>query len=133
MNYAIIKDGIVSNIAVSEAPLADNWIPAPAGISKGWLYDGQDFSAPPPPPPVVPQEVTRRQAKQALLLAGLLDNVQPAIDAIEDATQRGLVQIEWDDSQVFQRDRPALIGLGTALGLDSDGLDQLFIQAGALE
>lgn len=82
--------------------------------------------------PKVPASVTRRQAKQALAMAGLLANVQPAIDAIPDATQRQFVQIEWDDSQVFERNRPALIGLGMALGLDSDDLDALFIAAGSL-
>lgn len=80
----------------------------------------------------VPQEVTRRQAKQALALAGLLANVQPAIDAIKNPTQRALMQIEWDDSQVFQRNRPALLGLAAALGLNSTQLDSLFIQAATL-
>lgn len=84
------------------------------------------------PPPAVPAEVTRRQAKQALLLNGLLANVQPAIDAIPDPTQRAMIQIEWDDSQVFERSRPALIALGTALGLDAAELDALFIQAATL-
>lgn len=85
-----------------------------------------------PPGPIVPDRVTRRQALQALLLAGVLDNVQPAIDAIPDPIQRRMAQIEWDESQVFERRRPLLVTLGAALGLDSAGLDQLFIQAGAL-
>ncbi|WP_133066262.1 hypothetical protein [Acidovorax kalamii] len=85
-----------------------------------------------PPGPTVPDRVTRRQALQALLLAGVLDNVQPAIDAIPDPIQRRMAQIEWDESQVFERRRPLLVTLGAALGLDSAGLDQLFIQAGAL-
>ena len=80
----------------------------------------------------VPVSVTRRQAKQALLLNGLLANVQPAIDAIPDATQRAMIQIEWDDSQVFERDRPALITLGSALGLSDIQLDTLFIGAAQL-
>lgn len=83
-------------------------------------------------PPPVPQSVTRRQARQALLLHGLLENVDPLIAAIPDATQRGLAQIEWGDSQDFERNRPLLILIGTALGLDSAGLDALFIQAAAL-
>ncbi len=78
---------------------------------------------------LVPASVTRRQAKQALLLNGFLVNVQPAIDAIPDAAQRAMIQIEWDDSQVFERDRPALIALGSALGLTSVQLDDLFIEA----
>lgn len=80
----------------------------------------------------VPVKVTRRQARQALLIAGLLGNVQPAIDAIADPVQRGLAQIEWDDSQDFERHRPLLIQLGYAIGLDDVGIDNLFIQAGGL-
>lgn len=81
---------------------------------------------------LLPQSVTRRQARQALLLAGLLDNVQPALDAIPDATQRRLMQIEWDDSQEFHRNRPALLALAGALGLNSSQIDQLFITAAGL-
>jgi hypothetical protein len=82
--------------------------------------------------PPVPRSVTRRQARQALLLAGLLDQVQPAIDAIPDATARGMAQIEWADSQEYHRDRPLLISLATALNLDADALDNLFRAAAAL-
>lgn len=90
------------------------------------------YVPPEPEPPYVPASVTRRQAKQALLLNGLLGNVQPAIDAITDATQRAMIQIEWDDSQVFERNRPALIALGAALGLTNAQLDALFIEAAQL-
>lgn len=83
-------------------------------------------------PPRVPSRVTRRQARQALALAGLFGQVQPAINAIPDPRQRQLAQIEWDDSQDFERDRPLLIELGHAIGLDDAGIDELFIQAGAL-
>ena len=76
--------------------------------------------------------VTRRQARQALVLNGKFDLVQPAIDAIPDATQRKLMQIEWDDSQVFERDRPSLIALGTAIGLTSAQIDNLFATAATL-
>lgn len=80
----------------------------------------------------VPQSVTRRQARQALLLAGLLDNVQPAIDSIADPVQRSMAQIEWDDSQQFERKRPLLVSLADALGLGEKALDNLFIQAAQL-
>ena len=43
-----------------------------------------------------------------------------------------LAQIEWDDSQVFERNRPILIMLATALGLSSEQLDDLFITAAGL-
>lgn len=81
---------------------------------------------------IVPAKVTRRQARQALLLAGLLDKVQPAISGIADPVQRGMAQIEWDDSLEFERARPILVQVGEAIGLDSAGLDQLFITAARL-
>ena len=80
----------------------------------------------------VPRSVTRRQARQALLLRGKLALVQPAIDAIPDATQRGLMQIEWDDSLSFDRDRPSLIAIGAAIGYDALGLDDVFTFAATL-
>ena len=80
----------------------------------------------------VPRSVTRRQARQALLLRGKLALVQPAIDAIPDATQRGLMQIEWDDSLSFDRDRPSLIAIGAAIGYDALGLDDVFVFAATL-
>lgn len=86
----------------------------------------------PPPAPAIPQSVTRRQAKQALSISGFLDQVQPAIDAIADPLQRSLMQIEWDDSQEFLRDRPQLIQLATALGLTDEQIDELFILAATL-
>jgi hypothetical protein len=121
---------VVNTVLVHE--LGPNMIDASIGGSIGDTWDGETFTPPPPPPPAIPQSVTRRQAKQALLLAGILGNVQPAIDAIPDATQRALVQIEWDDSQTFERDRPALLSLAGALGLDDAALDALFVTAAGL-
>lgn len=82
--------------------------------------------------PIVPHVVTRRQARQALLIRGLLDLVEPAIDAIENPLQRDLAQIEWEDATEFERSRPIVIQIGLALGLDEDGLDELFIFASTL-
>jgi mevalonate kinase len=80
----------------------------------------------------VPQTVTRRQAKQALLINGKLSLVQPAIDAIADPSQKAMIQIEWDDSQEFERNRPSVIAIGTAIGLSSSQLDELFVLAATL-
>lgn len=84
------------------------------------------------PPKAVPTSVTRRQARQALLLAGKLQLVEPAIAAIPDEMQRTMVQIEWDDSLHFERNRPTLMALASALGMSSSDLDNLFITAAGL-
>lgn len=125
---ALLADGTLLPLAALGAfEIVDG---APPSIDSTW--DGQAWIAPPAPPPTVPQSVTRRQARSALLLAGKLSLVQPAIDAITDATQRGLMQIEFDDSQSFDRQRPALLAMAAALGMSSADLDQLFILAATL-
>ena len=62
--YAIIENGIVTNVAIAEVSLADNWfITTTAG--PGWLYQDGEFL---PPPPIVPskeeQEIKRKTAYQ---------------------------------------------------------------------
>jgi hypothetical protein len=97
-----------------------------------WMAEGNEPEPYEAPAPTIPYSVTRRQAKQALILDGLIDMVQPAIDSIPDPVQRALMQVEWDDSQEFLRDRPQLIMLAAALGLDSAGLDAIFVKASLL-
>ncbi|WP_371767480.1 hypothetical protein [Massilia sp.] len=87
--------------------------------------------------PEVPATVTRRQARQALLLGGLLDDVPVAIAALDDGTPEGtqkmrMAQIEWEDSLEFERARPLVIEIAGAIGLDAEALDQLFITAAGL-
>jgi len=131
--YALIQAGKVINIIEADADTAAalGAVAAPT-TSIGDLWDGSAFTPAALVVPV-PAVVTRRQAKQALLLTGKLALVQPAIDAIADATQRQLIQIEWDDSQTFERSRPTLIALATGLGMSSADLDALFVLATNLE
>ena len=85
-------------------------------------------------PPVVvpiPQEITMRQARLALLDAGLLANVQTAINSLPEPSKTKAM-IEWDYSNALQRDNPFVTTLGTALGLSSDDIDNLFITASGL-
>lgn len=82
----------------------------------------------PEPAPVVPHSVTMRQARLALLQAGLLATVDVVIDALP-SPQKEAARIEWDYSSEVWRDKPFVIQLGVALGLDDAALDALFIAA----
>lgn len=77
------------------------------------------------PEPV--QVVTIRQAKLALLAAGLLDDVDAAVAQADRATQ-----IEWEYATEIRRDWPTLVTLQSALGLTDAQVDGLFVQAAAL-
>ena len=82
--------------------------------------------------PSIPKSVTSRQGQQALLLAGLLDDAEAAINAIVDDTERAVTLLYWNKAQTFERDNPLIVAIGSALGLNSDAIDQLFITAAAL-
>lgn len=116
---------------VTHAEVAEQDLPADRTQRGLWNLSGGAVVIDPSLAPV-PQQVTRRQAKEALRRAGKLAQVQPAIDGIADAAQREAMQIEWDDSQTFQRNRPSLIAIGAAIGLDSAAIDALFVEAAAL-
>jgi hypothetical protein len=80
---------------------------------------------------LVPTVVTMRQARLALLSQGLLSNVDIAIAALPEP-DKSAAQIEWEYSQTVERNRPFVMTLGAALGLDDAALDALFILAETL-
>lgn len=87
---------------------------------------------PPVPGPVIPVEVTMRQARLALLQAGLLDQVETALAAMPGSEGQA-ARIEWDYSSVMRRDRPFVSAIGGLLGLDDAAIDQLFITAAGID
>lgn len=93
------------------------------------LEDGVWISAPVIIP--IPQEITMRQARLALLDIDLLANVQTAINTLPEP-DKTKAQIEWEYSNALQRSNPFVTTLGTALGLSSDDIDNLFITASRL-
>lgn len=84
------------------------------------IVPDEDLSA---PVPAVPVSVTPRQARLALLAAGLLEQVEAAV---EQSPQE--VQIDWKYAQEIRRDNISLNTAAVALGF-ADRLDELFIAA----
>jgi len=82
--------------------------------------------------PHVPQQITAGQGREALYNVGLFANVQPAIDAVEDADTKWRVQNAWDSRPTWERQSPFVAMMAGILGLDEAALDQLFISAAQL-
>lgn len=80
----------------------------------------------------VPANVTMRQARLALLGAGLLDDVDAAIAANPDPVQRKAAQIEWEYANTVERGSTFVQQLGAGLGLTEQQLDELFTTAATL-
>ena len=66
MRYAIVENDIVINVAISEHPLADNWIESD-GAQIGDIYADGEFL--PPPPNYDAQWAVVREQRNAKLAA----------------------------------------------------------------
>ena len=82
-------------------------------------------------PTAVPKVVTMRQARLALLGAGLLATINSAITALPSPTKEA-AQIEWEYSQEVQRHNGFVSQLAPILGLSAAQLDGLFVAAAQL-
>lgn len=80
-----------------------------------------------PAKPAVPEVVTMRQARLALLQAGLLAQVNTAIASADDATK-----IAWEFSSEVQRNNPLVSTLAAALNLSDAQLNNLVTLAATL-
>ena len=76
-----------------------------------------------------PHVVTMRQAKLALLQAGLLDEVDAAIAA--EPTPKA-IKIEWEYASEVRRDWVNTLGFAAMLGMTDELLDDLFVLAAGL-
>ncbi len=136
MKYARIENGRVAEVGEFDSIEGRFhpslvWVECPADTTEGLVYDGAGFS---PPPPVVvpaPRTVTMRQARLALLGAGLLPTVDAAVAAMPGAAGEA-ARIEWEYSVEVQRDKALVQGLSASLGLTEAQLDGLFTAAAAL-
>lgn len=79
----------------------------------------------------VPQEVTKRQAEQALILAGLDEQLEALLAAMPGIDGK-MARAEWRSSNTVRRDRPLLQTMAAALSLSEAQVDELFILAESL-
>ena len=79
-------------------------------------------------PPLKP--LTRRQFRLALVMNGFaLADIEALINQIEDDMQRQIIQIEWQDATVFERNNSSLFAMAALMGLSSAQIDELWSQA----
>ena len=135
----IIENGIVINTILATADEAKLVYPhavivdAAKGGAIGWTWDGSTFTAPPAPPEVVhiPDTVTMRQARLALLGAGLLQKVDFTIASMP-GVEGDAARITWEFSTEVHRTDALVQSLGPALGFTPEQLNQLFVTAAGL-
>lgn len=143
---ALVKDGKAEQFGV--VPLVEVAAPAydpitqsveqsaPLFVGDQWVQ--QWIVIPIPPEKVeenykasVPTFVTMRQARLALLGAGLLSNIDLVINSLP-SPQKEAAKIEWEYSQEVQRHNGFVSVLAPMLDMTDKQIDELFIQAAKL-
>lgn len=129
--YGFFSDSAIPGRETVISPQdASDWPPGqrPNWTGYAWVY--LDF-----PPvthtPLAPQTVSMRQARLALLGAGLLTHVNDAL-AVMPGIEGEAARIEWEYATEVKRDSALVTGMTAALGLTEAQLDALFIAAAAL-
>lgn len=124
--------GVINTVTGDHIPPIKSdprWIAYQQWIKAGNVPEPAEIPPPDPDPePVVPRQVTMRQARLALLDAGLLSGVDAAIDSL-DEPHRSAARIEWEYAQAVERYSPLTEMLGAAIGLTSEAIDALFFAA----
>ena len=103
--------------------------PATAGCF--WRGDHWEIVPGEVPSDPVPKVVSMRQARLALLGAGLLAQVNTAVANMPGA-EGDAARIEWEYAQEVRRDSPLVAALSAALGLTDETLDNLYKVAAGL-
>ena len=80
MRYAVIQNGVVANIVVSDAEFAatQGWVACPDEVGIGWAFDGVNTS---PPPEMPAPEPLPAPTKEQLLAQ--LNALSAQIQALE--------------------------------------------------
>jgi hypothetical protein len=73
--------------------------------------------------------LTRRQFKLALLENGLLETVEQMIESIEDPTLKTRIQIEYSESERFERTNDSVKYMLGVLDLSTEQVDEMWKQA----
>ena len=106
-----------------------HWVDCADNVTCDWIYDGANFIEPiaPEPANVIPTTVSMRQARLALLQAGLLDAVNTAINQGGEADK-----ITWEYATEVNRSDSLVVNMALALNLTESSLDNLFTVAATL-
>lgn len=127
--YQIVQDStnyITDSTGIIVEPQEYYIVESPTVNPPAWYVP--EIVEPFVPPPYVPQQVTMRQARLALLDAGLLGTVENSLNNLpEPLKTRSL--IEWNHGSTVERNSALVVQMATALGLDYQQVDNLFIQA----
>ncbi len=85
-----------------------------------------------PIPPIVPEEVYAWRLRLSTQIAGLKPSIDGLLDQLTEP-EKTVAKEAWNAGVTIRRDSPLVGQLAAALGLSSEQVDELFVQANAIE
>jgi hypothetical protein len=128
-NYEVkdLDDSLIQGWIDNDNPKKDQWILLPPRSSENHYWNNGEWILINPP---VPESVSARQIRLWLINNGIqLNQVENAINNIEDLIIRETVKVEWEYAPYVERNHPMLVPLAQALGLSESQVDQAFREA----
>lgn len=124
---------VVMGIDDKQQPVTDFWVedwkpdfppPTVSEVREFMLANPQYFKP-------GPKQVSMRQARLVLLNRNLIGSVTAIIAALP-SPQKEAAQIEWEYATTVQRNSDLVALLSSGLGLTSEQIDELFLEAAKL-
>lgn len=136
--FAQVVDDVIINAiewdSKGDYPFAGTLVPWPDGAQIGWVKAGGTWANPNPIEPAKPKSVTIDAWRfwAVVNVENLKDQIDVAIAALPNATERAVAKARLDYSATYTRDDPLFNQLGAAIGLGPNNIDDLFAAAAKL-
>jgi hypothetical protein len=126
MRYLITAGGRNINIIEADSQEIADGIAVISGGTARHVSDGEIIDLYRDHAPIISQEtkISRHQAKIVLLRHGLLESAESFIDGASPE-----MKLAWAEAPEFSRDSPFLSSVANALGINSNQVDSLFLEA----
>ena len=132
MKYAIVENGVVTNVALADEALGTDWVASDVA-QKGWTYNGSTFTAPTVVQPTLAEQRAEMSCSRAQGMTVLGETVWARVIALaEDPSTPWALKVAVHNTYEWRRLSSDMDTLIWAMGLTAEEADALFVAAMAL-
>jgi hypothetical protein len=140
MEYTLINTDLTCGGIVGIEPNHNNWtlIPYLGGLVKEkwngteWVEGASEVEIVEATKPIIPQEVQLWRVRTILKLSGLESNIETALNGLDEPMKTGALYV-WNYGTTIERQSATVQLLQYVLGLTDTQVDDIFIQANAIQ
>jgi hypothetical protein len=132
MKYAIVENGVVTNVALADEALESNWVASDIA-QKGWTFNGSTFTAPTVVQPTLAEQRAEMSCSRAQGMVVIGATVWAQVIALaEDPDTPWALKVAVYNTYEWRRLSSDMDTLTWAMNLTPEEADALFVAAMAL-